>query len=68
MIGIVNGIVTLLALVTFIGIVFWAFSKGRVKANTEAANLPFALPDKGLTPSKSTAGQSGRSSAGGSNE
>ena len=68
MIGIINGIVTLLALLTFIGIVFWAFSKGRVKANTEAANLPFALPDEGLKPSNPTAGSTGRAFAGGSHE
>lgn len=44
--GIVNGIVTAIALVTFIGIVWWAYSRGRAKANAEAALLPFAQPDE----------------------
>ncbi len=46
MVGILNGILTLLAFLTFIGIVWWAFSKHRVKDNEEAANLPFDLPDE----------------------
>lgn len=46
MVGILNGIVTALALITFLGIVFWAWSKGRSKANDEASMLPFALPDE----------------------
>ena len=45
--GIVNGIVTAIALITFIGIVWWAYSRGRAKDNTEASLLPFALPDEG---------------------
>lgn len=44
--GIVNGIVTAIALITFIGIVWWAYSRGRAKDNTEASLLPFALPDE----------------------
>lgn len=44
--GIVNGIATLIGLVLFIGIVWWAYSRGRAKANTEASLLPFALPDE----------------------
>jgi cytochrome c oxidase cbb3-type subunit 4 len=46
MTGILNGIMIILALVTFIGIIWWAFSKRRVKDNNEAAMLPFALPDE----------------------
>jgi len=42
-----NGIVTALALLTFIGIVYWAFAKFRVKDNEQAAMLPFALPEDG---------------------
>ncbi len=68
MMGVINGIVTLLALLTFIGIVVWAFSKGRAKANTEAAMLPFALPDEGAEKKGSGNGPSTRSSAGGSHE
>jgi len=44
--GLVNGIVTLTGLAFFIGIVWWAFSKGRIEANRKAALLPFALPDE----------------------
>lgn len=41
-----NGIATLIALLTFIGIVWWAFSRGRSKANRDASMLPFAQPDE----------------------
>ncbi|MBC7202350.1 MAG: CcoQ/FixQ family Cbb3-type cytochrome c oxidase assembly chaperone [Pusillimonas sp.] len=44
--GIVNGIVTIVALIAFIAIVFWAFSKSRKKANKEASMLPFMQPDE----------------------
>lgn len=33
---------TLLLLILFVGIVFWAYSKRRKKSFDEAANLPFA--------------------------
>ena len=46
MIAVINGIATLLAMGTFIGICWWAFSRGRAEANREAAMLPFALPDE----------------------
>lgn len=46
MVGILNGIVTALALITFLGIVVWAWSKGRAKANYDASMLPFDLPDE----------------------
>ena len=46
MVGILNGIVTALALITFLGIVFWAWSKGRSKANYDSSMLPFELPDE----------------------
>ncbi len=36
-----RGINTLLVLVAFIGIVWWAYSSHRKKANDEAAHLPF---------------------------
>jgi len=45
MVGVLNGIMTALGMLTCFGIVWWAFSAGRVKANEEAAMLPFSLPD-----------------------
>jgi cytochrome c oxidase cbb3-type subunit 4 len=47
MIAILNAIATVAALATFLGIIWWAFSRGRSQANAEAAMLPFALPDEG---------------------
>jgi len=44
--GWLNGIVTLLGMLFFIGIVWWAFSQGCAQANREAAMLPFDLPDE----------------------
>jgi len=41
-----NGIVTLLGLLFFVGIVWWACSRERAQANEEAAMLPFDLPDE----------------------
>ncbi|MFA5663221.1 cbb3-type cytochrome oxidase subunit 3 [Castellaniella sp.] len=40
------GIGTVLAMATFIGIVWWAWSGRRAKDNEQAANLPFDLPDE----------------------
>lgn len=42
-----NAVVTILAVVVFFGIVWWAFSPHRKKANDEAAHIPFDLPDEG---------------------
>jgi cytochrome c oxidase cbb3-type subunit 4 len=36
-----RGIHTLLVMAAFFGIVWWAYSKHRKKANEEAAHLPF---------------------------
>jgi cytochrome c oxidase cbb3-type subunit 4 len=47
MLAYLNAIATVLAMLTFFGIIWWAFSKGRKNANEEAANLPFVLPDEG---------------------
>lgn len=47
MLAYLNAIATVLAMLTFFGIIWWAFSKGRQKANKEAANLPFVLSDEG---------------------
>ena len=46
MVGILNGIMTILAMLTFFGIVWWAFSARRKKDNEEASQLPFNLPDE----------------------
>lgn len=47
MLAYLNAIATVLAMMIFFGIIWWAFSNGRKKANEEAANLPFVLPDEG---------------------
>ena len=52
MLAYLNAIATVLAMLTFFGIIWWAFSKGRKKANAEAANLPFVLPDEGIKEQK----------------
>ena len=46
MLGYLNALSTLLAMLTFFAIVWWAFSGARQAANHEAAMLPFALPDE----------------------
>lgn len=50
--AVINAIATLIAMVTFLGIVWWAFSKGRSEANRQAAMLPFAVPDERVMISK----------------
>ena len=52
MTALVNGLATILAMVTFLGICWWAFSRGRSEANREASLLPFALPDEQVTDKK----------------
>ena len=37
---------TFIGLIFFLGIVWWAWSPGRKKANQESAELPFDLPDE----------------------
>ena len=37
---------TVILLISFIGIVWWAYSKNRKKSFDEAANLPFADEEK----------------------
>jgi cytochrome c oxidase cbb3-type subunit IV len=41
-----SAISTVLGLVVFLGIVIWAWSPGRRRANEESAELPFNLPDE----------------------
>ena len=43
LVGIVS---TVIPLITFLGIVTWAYSRRRAAAFSEAANAPFALPDE----------------------
>jgi len=52
MIAIMNAVATILAMLTFLGICWWAFSRGRAKDNREASMLPFALPDEGAADKK----------------
>jgi cytochrome c oxidase cbb3-type subunit IV len=37
---------TVVGFVAFVGIVAWAYGRGRRQAFDEAANAPFALPDE----------------------
>lgn len=46
MVGLINGVMTVLGMATFIGIVWWAWSAGRADANRQASMLPFALPEE----------------------
>ena len=40
-----RSIMTVVSLATFVGIIWWAFSKGRKSRFDEAANQPFADKD-----------------------
>ena len=40
-----HSIMTVITFITFVGIVFWAWSRKRKSAFDAAANAPFALPD-----------------------
>lgn len=44
-IGTFRGITTLLVMIAFLGVVFWAYSKRRKNDFDEAKNLPFADED-----------------------
>ncbi|WP_334037264.1 MULTISPECIES: cbb3-type cytochrome c oxidase subunit 3 [Alteromonas] len=44
--GIVGSIFTVIVFVSFIGVVWWAFSSRNKKKFDEAANLPFADEEK----------------------
>jgi cytochrome c oxidase cbb3-type subunit 4 len=57
LVGIIS---TVIPLITFLGIVTWAYSRRRKAAFSEAANAPFALPDDGPVPLR---GEVGRESA-----
>ncbi|HJW24402.1 MAG TPA: CcoQ/FixQ family Cbb3-type cytochrome c oxidase assembly chaperone [Rhodocyclaceae bacterium] len=45
-----RSITTVISMLTFLGIVWWAYSRGNQKRFDEAANLPFAEhDDEGVT-------------------
>lgn len=44
--GMVSGIVTIIFIVVFIGIVWWAYSKGNKQRFEDAGKLPFDEDDK----------------------
>lgn len=48
-IGTFRGITTLLIMLAFLGVVFWAYSKRRKKDFDEASRLPFADEDDDAT-------------------
>lgn len=50
--AVLNAVATIIAMLTFVGIVVWAFSRGRADANREASMLPFTVPDERLTDKK----------------
>ncbi|MGO4331540.1 cbb3-type cytochrome oxidase subunit 3 [Cupriavidus sp. 2TAF22] len=52
---------TVVSMIAFLAICWWAWSAGRQPANAESALLPFALPDEPLAASQE------RSPAGGAN-
>ncbi|MFO1198615.1 MAG: cbb3-type cytochrome c oxidase subunit 3 [Burkholderiaceae bacterium] len=41
-----RSLITVLSLISFIGIVVWAYGSGRKRRFEEAANLPFADDDR----------------------
>lgn len=55
----VRSAMTVIAFITFLGIVFWAWSGRRKKAFAEAAQLPF-LKDEDLPSSATIAERSGQ--------
>jgi cytochrome c oxidase cbb3-type subunit 4 len=54
LVGIIS---TVIPLITFLGIVTWAYSRRRKAAFSEAANAPFALPDDGPATVRSDIGR-----------
>jgi cytochrome c oxidase cbb3-type subunit 4 len=59
---ILSSATTVLAFVAFLGIVAWAYSRGRRQAFEEAANAPFALPDEADEVSGDNSKRAGRRS------
>lgn len=52
--AIVTAVATVLSMLTFLAICWWAWSAGRRAANEESAMLPFALPDEINHPSRNS--------------
>ncbi|MDT8894954.1 cbb3-type cytochrome c oxidase subunit 3 [Halomonas sp. I1] len=57
--GTLNGIIIILLIAAFVGLIFWAYSKGRRADFDEAARLPFAddpapSPDAPTEPTSET--------------
>jgi len=44
--AIFGSVLTVLAVLSFVGIVYWAYSGRRKNAFRDAANAPFAVPDE----------------------
>lgn len=58
-----HSIMTLVAFITFVGIIVWAYSRKRKSAFEAAANAPFALPDDAQGPeSNAITARGGRAS------
>ena len=49
-----SAIVTAISMATFLGIIVWAWSKGRQPANRASALIPFALPEEYTAPDAGT--------------
>jgi len=45
-VNVLRGIITVLSLLAFVGIVVWAYGRNRRQQFEEAANLPFADDDR----------------------
>ena len=56
---ILHSIMTLVAFITFVAIVIWAYSRKRKSAFEAAANAPFALPDDAEGPDKNATTERG---------
>ena len=50
--GLISGIVTIIFVVVFIGIVWWAYSKGNKQRFEDAGKLPFVDDDSQGIPSQ----------------
>jgi cytochrome c oxidase cbb3-type subunit IV len=45
-----TGIITAISMATFLGIIAWAWSRGRQPANHASSLIPFALPEEYTAP------------------
>lgn len=52
--AVVTAIATVVSMLTFFLICWWAWSAGRQAANDESAMLPFALPEETNHPSRNS--------------